>query len=436
MYVQIETLDKDAPDMSKDDAVNYTKSLMLDAARETIRYSYEWRRYADHDQGVSEADRDNNNTFWEKVSSEFKSKIAKVTGQAIYGKILAAMGRNKWLRLAKDDISLADARDMVEDCINEEVDIRRTAKQSAKDYQRRVYPSPTVSDKDATPSGSVVIDIGHANQNAKSMTYSDQVIAIAQVAKNDIIKAFASRPKAEDFVPKTREDLELFRSHGIVPEGFLSRAQVNDICPLCGDEMAKAHMPIITEDRFRRDIALRVALDISTNSEMWAKAILLAGNIDIIEDLSKCEDAADYNLFKAEDDSMPIIDDSDQQSGAEICCGSKETYSSKAEFIDLMKGSKAVPKANQEIPKKGGDPIPIIGQGLDLVDFVKANPGKVVAGWATKMKKEGGKHPFTYCVKKAKDFASDPAAFCAAAHMEAFGTTPAERTKAKKGDKI
>jgi hypothetical protein len=66
---------------------------------------------------------------------------------------------------------------------------------------------------------------------------------------------------------------------------------------------------------------------------------------------------------------------------------------------------------------------------LDIVDFVKGNSPAVIAGWAKKMKKEGGEHPHTWCAQKAAKFASDPNAFCAAVHMQAYGMTPSQRSK-------
>lgn len=56
-----------------------------------------------------------------------------------------------------------------------------------------------------------------------------------------------------------------------------------------------------------------------------------------------------------------------------------------------------------------------------------------VDAWAKKMKSYGGEHPFTYCVNSVSGV-KDPQAFCASAHMKAFGMTPTER-KAKKKTK-
>ena len=69
----------------------------------------------------------------------------------------------------------------------------------------------------------------------------------------------------------------------------------------------------------------------------------------------------------------------------------------------------------------------------DLADFVKAETPTLIKSWAEKMKKEGGAHPFTWCVAKAKKFSKDHQAFCASVHQEAYGMTPSQR-KAKKGE--
>lgn len=71
----------------------------------------------------------------------------------------------------------------------------------------------------------------------------------------------------------------------------------------------------------------------------------------------------------------------------------------------------------------------------DLVDFIKAETPDLIKSWAEKMKQEGGEHPFSWCVAKAKKFSKDPEAFCAATHKEAFGMTPMEIKEQKKGGK-
>lgn len=68
-----------------------------------------------------------------------------------------------------------------------------------------------------------------------------------------------------------------------------------------------------------------------------------------------------------------------------------------------------------------------------LLDLVKGDSEAVMESWARKMKIEGGEHPFTWCVKKAKKFADDPEGFCSAVHQKAFGKTPMERKIEKKG---
>ena len=70
----------------------------------------------------------------------------------------------------------------------------------------------------------------------------------------------------------------------------------------------------------------------------------------------------------------------------------------------------------------------------DLEDFVKAHIPDLIKAWADKMKREGGEHPFSWCLAKAKKFSDDPEAFCASVYQEAYGMMPVER-KAKKGEK-
>jgi len=82
---------------------------------------------------------------------------------------------------------------------------------------------------------------------------------------------------------------------------------------------------------------------------------------------------------------------------------------------------------------KSDDPTPIIGDKPDLVDFLKAHASASTRGWARKMKREGGEHPFTWCSNKVRGigFTDDPNAFCAAVHLAAYGMTPMQRKKAK-----
>jgi len=301
MYVP--STDKDSPAMGKDDAESYAKAIIRDSARDTIHHSYEWKRYASHDKGIDWAKvRENGDTFWEKASQEFKDKVSKIAGQSICDKLTAAMGINKWLKAAKDVVTKSACREAVDDAIEQEIELCKAGKRSAEQYQDRKYkePEPVKSDDEsATPRGSVTIDIGHKNENAKSMTYSEQVVALADEVREDLVKAFAPKPNIADFVPRSREDLELFRSHGVVPKGFLSRAQVTDICPPCGAEMFKAQMPLIREERFRQDIAQRIVYDIHTNAEAWAEAMLKDENVDLLDEFSEEAWAGGYDVFKA-----------------------------------------------------------------------------------------------------------------------------------------
>lgn len=68
------------------------------------------------------------------------------------------------------------------------------------------------------------------------------------------------------------------------------------------------------------------------------------------------------------------------------------------------------------------------GEGLDLVDFVKAHPSASVAGLGKAMREKGGDHPFSWCVSKTGN-----KALCAAAHIAEYGKTPSERKKDTKG---
>lgn len=62
-------------------------------------------------------------------------------------------------------------------------------------------------------------------------------------------------------------------------------------------------------------------------------------------------------------------------------------------------------------------------------EFAKAEGGggmAAIRGWAKRMRREGGKHPFTWCQKTASKHGLGDA-FCARVHMEAFGRTPSEK---------
>lgn len=74
----------------------------------------------------------------------------------------------------------------------------------------------------------------------------------------------------------------------------------------------------------------------------------------------------------------------------------------------------------------------IIGEPLGLVDFLKAHPVKALDSLADAMKREGGDHPFAWCVSKLEGKAEDARAVCASAHMKAYGVTPAQRRAQEK----
>lgn len=90
----------------------------------------------------------------------------------------------------------------------------------------------------------------------------------------------------------------------------------------------------------------------------------------------------------------------------------------------------SVTKRNRDLAKNN----PKIGiPEKTLIDLVKSNSNEVLEGWSRKMKIEGGEHPFSWCVTKAKKFADDPEAFCGKIHSLAFGKTPMEMKEEKKG---
>ncbi len=74
----------------------------------------------------------------------------------------------------------------------------------------------------------------------------------------------------------------------------------------------------------------------------------------------------------------------------------------------------------------------VIGEDLDLVDFIKAYPVKALDGLAESMKREGGDHPFAWCIEKLGGSIKEPQAICASAHLKAFGATPAQRRAKEK----
>lgn len=73
----------------------------------------------------------------------------------------------------------------------------------------------------------------------------------------------------------------------------------------------------------------------------------------------------------------------------------------------------------------------VVGNQMGLFDLLKSDSNAAIEGWAAKMRREGGEHPFRWCVEKTKAFASDPEAFCASVHQRAFGKTPSERAAEK-----
>jgi hypothetical protein len=291
------------------------------------------------------------------------------------------------------------------------------------------------------------------------------------------------KQNVSDFVPNSKADILAFYRYGIVPEGYLSQDGVAKICEGCAEEMRKAYMPLIREERFVSDINKRVALDIHNNTEAWAKAI--ATEEDVLDSFRKADYAEVYDLdsvgaaehTQAEDLQMrkAYLDIEDAYSDLfplklynSIVVPKRYASSAKhyrhavarariakcvgfaedCEYsVDLMK---AVHKETME--RRYGTIVDkfkaklradkasnlechfdlAVGTKPSLVDFVKAEPQASISGWAEKMRREGGDHPHSWCAKKAAKFSKDPNAFCAAVHMAAYGKTPSQRKAEKK----
>jgi len=286
-----------------------------------------------------------------------------------------------------------------------------------------------------------------------------------------------------DFVPANKSDLLAFAKYGVVPEGYLSQQDVAKICPACSEEMQKAHMPLIREERFISEINKRVALDIYKNAEAWAKAI--AVEEDVLDTFRKADYAEVYDLNSIGEEALEISDDlhmrkayvdvteaynelfptkdykkirvpKEFESSAKhyrhttarakiaVCAGLDKDCAYSPELmkavrtelmqvrygtlVDKFKSKLRADKAARLECKVE----PVIGTRPSLIDFVKAEPSASISGWAAKMKREGGSHPHSWCSKKAAKFASDPAAFCAAVHLAAYNKTPSQDKSEKK----
>ena len=85
----IESTDKDAPSISKEDGETYAKAMLQAAADDTFDYDYKFKQYANINQGVDYDERDKT-PFWATVSDEFIGKVVKVAGASIYASMLSS----------------------------------------------------------------------------------------------------------------------------------------------------------------------------------------------------------------------------------------------------------------------------------------------------------------------------------------------------------
>jgi len=287
MYV--DRAGKDEPTLNTEEAEAYVKALMRMAARDCVQHSYKWRQYVPNTP---------EGPFWSGVSDDFKRKVAKVAGDKMYDKLTAAIAVNKNVRKAKEAITRSRCEDAVREALHDEKELHHEGAESGESSK------PEPEEKMEEAKGTVRIDVGHPNVNVPSVTAKAE--ELSEAMGDSLVKAFAPKPNMHDFVPKTREELELYKSHGIVPKGFLDRKMVAQICPGLADEMKKAQMPLIREERFLSDIGKRVALDVHRNAEKYAQAILEHAP-EMIEEFAKAEDAHEYDLYKAGDLTMDLI---------------------------------------------------------------------------------------------------------------------------------
>jgi len=425
----IGTQPADVPAPTKSTAEEWVEAVMAKAAGEVVSNVWRWRKYVDASllSKPSEAVDAQQPTFWDNVPDKFRSVVVRVSGRSLYRNLLSLADRSKFVAMGRGAITVARAEDAVREAIDNEIALTNAG--GSRD-------SSSGSGKLEEPVGSIHVDIGSPNENVPSVTYGK---ALAINVREDLFKATTLKEhKMSDFLPDRPEEFELFKSHRIVPRGFLTQDQVKEVCPTCATEMRKAGIPLIRFTRFVSDMARRVVLDAQSNADAWAK-VILEDAPEMVEGFAKASDASAYDLTKGCSYAMGVralqrasagrkkktkktADESftvrERKLGAS---GKSFLRVSKSDFIDMVKGrrSGALEEEAPAEPKLSGKPT--------LADFVKAHPQAAISGWAEKMKAEGGEHPHTWCSRHARKFASDPDAFCAAVHMEAFGKMPAKK---------
>lgn len=340
----IERASKDEPTLNTEEAEAYVKALMRIAARDCVENHYKWSHYANPNKGMSYEEREKKgNNYWANVSDEFKRLVAKVAGQKLYDKLTAAIATNKNVRKVKDIITVTRCEDTIKDAMRQEEELHHEGSESKEEEE-----TEEKEEKMEETKGTVRIDIGHPNVNVPSVTAKAE--EISEAMGDALVKALAPKPNMHDFVPQTREELELYKSHGIVPKGFLDRRMVAQICPGLADEMKKAQMPLIREERFLSDIGKRVALDVYKNAELYAQAILEHAP-EMIEEFAKAEDADQYDLYKAGDLTMDLIKGGKPgltKKRVKVTRGGKTFYQERWVREGKEEGEKKVPKKSMD----------------------------------------------------------------------------------------
>lgn len=110
------------------------------------------------------------------------------------------------------------------------------------------------------------------------------------------------------------------------------------------------------------------------------------------------------------------------------------------EYVTIDEVKEVFPKLADMMLEKGLTLLPRdrfeeLYKSVLMDDLTKGGSEATIEGWAEKMKKEGGEHPFQWCVKKIGDNVNNPEGFCAAVHVKAYNKTPMQRKMEKKGKK-
>ena len=214
MYYEDMHNSKDAPTLKGDEAKEYARAVMNNAAYHVVDNTYRWApRGMDYSQ---------KRRLWAFATPAFKSKVATYAGKQLCNKLKAATGINKNIKAGSSVITQVACEEAVRECIADQASFQSLRPEDAVDV-------PKAKEEEATEPTLAAMNYNEGEFDLLKAETAGRVIAAAVTA--DLIKERPVRSLEDvyNFLPRRAEDVELFKSHGIVPEGYLSVEELEDI---------------------------------------------------------------------------------------------------------------------------------------------------------------------------------------------------------------